>query len=67
MVKVIEEFVCDCDCRDFKLEDGTVLYQCDWNGEKYIVKKDGKEVEYTPVYSYNIPNDYYQIVGFEVN
>ena len=71
MIKVIEreeylkkfEHVYDpCKEVDFYLENGQVLYKMDWNGEKYTVKEEGREKEYTPVYVEMFGD--YEIVGF---
>lgn len=47
---------------DYELEDGTLLHECDWNGEKYIFMKDGVEQVYTPIYEQD--DIYFNIVGF---
>ena len=44
---------------DFELEDGTLLFEQDWNGEIYINGlKDEKDTncEYRPVYKFQIDN-----------
>ena len=47
------------------LENGTILIDHEWNGEKYIVKEDGREVEYTPMYSEPGENGDFEIIGYE--
>ena len=52
---------------DYVLEDGTELYETDWNGEIYGNGwKDEKDTNrtYKPIYK-EIAEDEYKIVGFE--
>lgn len=51
---------------DFELENGVLLHESEFNGEKYIINLHGCEAEYTPVYA-DEPNenDGYDIIGFE--
>ena len=50
---------------DFELEDGTILHESEWNGEKYIVKENGIEVSYLPIYADRMDdNGGYPIVAF---
>ena len=50
---------------DYELEDGTLLHQSEWNGEMYIVKKDGVEISHRPVYADEENcNGGYDIIGF---
>ena len=64
---------------DYQLENGDLLHASEWNGEKYIIEKNGREFEYKPVYRYELENidldtleensdeweNAVQIVGFE--
>lgn len=50
---------------DYELEDGTLLHQSEWNGEMYIVKQNGVEISYHPVYAEEENcNGGYDIIGF---
>lgn len=52
---------------DYVLEDGTELYEADWNGEIYSNGwKNGKDTNrtYEPVYE-QVEEDEYEIIGFE--
>jgi len=37
---------------DYELEDGTLLHDSEWNGEKYITGRGQTETEYRPVYRF---------------
>ena len=39
---------------DYQLENGDLLHDSEWNGERYIIEKDGKEIEYKPVYRFQL-------------
>ena len=44
---------------DYELEDGTLLFEQDWNGELYgngLKKSKNTNCEYKPVYRYQIEN-----------
>lgn len=54
---------------DYKLENGVLLYDMDWNGERYnegfdprLVRNTG--MAYLPIYV-EVAEDEFEIVGFE--
>lgn len=50
--------------RPIYLENGVVLIDPEWNGECYIIKEDGKERFFRPVYK-KISEDDFEIIGYE--
>lgn len=52
----------------YKLENGILLHDNEWNGEKYIVydKNNNREICYIPIYSKKMnETDSYDIIGFK--
>lgn len=49
-------------CSEVFLEDGTILWHQDWNGEEYNDNDTGKR--YRPVYE-EVGEDDYDIIGYE--
>lgn len=46
------------------LENGIICTEKDWNGERYTIKRNGKELEFRPVYK-EIYEDDFEIIGYE--
>jgi len=51
---------------DYELEDGTLLYRQDWNGEEYTVRSGRDETVYRPVSVHDEEQDTWETIGFEV-
>lgn len=68
MIKIKEENVIrNGHMFDYLLENGTLLHESEWNGEKYTTKDErGKTLEvYRPIYDENEnENGGYDIIGF---
>ena len=55
---------------NYELADGTKLHYNNWNGEGFVIFKEGQRVMYVPVenpYPFDYYGDpvYYDIIGFE--
>ena len=49
---------------EYQLENGELLHESEWNGELYTVKKNGREIEYKPIYMEE--DEIFTIIGFEM-
>ena len=49
---------------DYQLENGELLHESEWDGERYTVKKNGREIDYKPIYIEE--DEIFTIIGFEM-
>jgi hypothetical protein len=62
--------VVDSSVFEYELENGVLLHEIEWNGEGFIVKDNGGEVEYRPVekaIEFDEDNEpiNWEVIGFE--
>ena len=68
MLKITEENIrVNGHIFDYRIEDGTLLHESEWNGEDYTVRENGKDKVYKPVYSETEnENGGFDIIGFDL-